>query len=43
MSAAIAREINNPLEALTGLIYILEQSPEATVLFGKQQDWHSEK
>jgi signal transduction histidine kinase len=30
MSAAIAHEINNPLEALTNLIYILEQSPEAS-------------
>lgn len=30
MSAAIAHEINNPLEALTNLIYLLEQSPEAT-------------
>jgi two-component system NtrC family sensor kinase len=30
MSAAIAHEINNPLEALTNLIYILEQSPDAT-------------
>lgn len=27
MSAAIAHEINNPLEALTNLIYIIEQSP----------------
>ena len=30
MSAAIAHEINNPLEALTNLIYLLEQSPEAS-------------
>ena len=30
MSAAIAHEINNPLEALTNLMYILEHSPEAT-------------
>lgn len=28
MSAAIAHEINNPLEALTNLIYIIEQSAE---------------
>lgn len=30
MSAAIAHEINNPLEALTNLMYILEQSTDAT-------------
>lgn len=30
MAGAIAHEINNPLEALTNLIYILEHSPEAT-------------
>lgn len=30
LSAAIAHEINNPLEALTNLIYIIEQSPEAS-------------
>ncbi len=30
LSAAIAHEINNPLEALTNLIYIVEHSPEAT-------------
>lgn len=30
MSAAIAHEINNPLEALTNLLYIIEQSPEAS-------------
>jgi two-component system, NtrC family, sensor kinase len=28
MSAAIAHEINNPLEAVTNLIYIIEQSPD---------------
>jgi two-component system, NtrC family, sensor kinase len=32
LSAAIAHEINNPLEALTNLIYIIEQSPEASDL-----------
>jgi len=30
MSAAIAHEINNPLEALTNLIYLIEHSPEST-------------
>jgi two-component system, NtrC family, sensor kinase len=30
MAAAIAHEVNNPLEALTNLIYLLEISPEAT-------------
>lgn len=30
MSAAIAHEINNPLEALTNLLYIIEQSSEST-------------
>jgi two-component system, NtrC family, sensor kinase len=32
MSAAIAHEVNNPLEALTNLIYIIEKDPEATDL-----------
>lgn len=32
MSAAIAHEINNPLEAVTNLIYLIESSPEATPL-----------
>src|ERR1700744_1415254 len=30
MAAAIAHEVNNPLEALTNLIYLVEASPEAT-------------
>ena len=30
MSAAISHEINNPLEALTNLLYIIECSPEGT-------------
>jgi two-component system, NtrC family, sensor kinase len=30
MAAAIAHEVNNPLEALTNLIYLMEVSPEAT-------------
>lgn len=30
MSAAIAHEINNPLEALTNLLYIIEHAPDAT-------------
>lgn len=30
MTGAIAHEINNPLEALTNLLYILEQSPDAS-------------
>ncbi|MBT9329571.1 hybrid sensor histidine kinase/response regulator [Paracidobacterium acidisoli] len=32
MSAAIAHEINNPLEAVTNLLFIIEQSQEATPL-----------
>jgi len=31
MAAAMAHEINNPLEALTNLIYIIEQSPDASL------------
>lgn len=30
MAAAMAHEINNPLEALTNLMYIIERSPEAS-------------
>lgn len=31
MSAAIAHEINNPLEAITNLLFIIEQDPEVPV------------
>lgn len=40
MSAALAHEINNPLETLTGLLYLLRtevRSPEAEDLLGKAE------